>query len=788
MRQPEVPREAWPVGQVLFIESNRATNRRARRTLESRGHLCRSATTIRSARRALLDENADVLVLPADQLEPDGTDLIRDCAILPTPTMVLVTCDETTAHLGPPALRHGASDVFIKGGESDVRLTNQIEALLGGEVEATGGRGPHAAGLHTIFQAQLEATSDAMLITDFDGRALHCNKRFLALWNADISEIEQKDAASVLARRFETARSLNGGSVRPALLLRNATSVVADQRVLLDGRETIAWSSRPVRVNGSVVGRSYAFRDLTIQAAAEDQVQFHGNILKHVPVAVVATSLDGVIVYWNEFASRLHGWSAHDAVGELFCEALFPSDQTDKSERALTEARAQGRWTGETLLTRVDGSTFPALLTLTSLPGSESRAPLILGVIMDLTGQRALEAKLLQSQKMEAVGTLAGGLAHDFNNLLTGVLGSASLARELPDLRSDVVELMEMIERAALRGRDLCGQLLSFSRAERPAVNPVRTIDVISEVVKIVERTFPKEVRVSVETGEAVPPLMADRSRINQALMNLLVNARDAMPDGGPLVVRASLSVGVPSDALHMQVEDGQQYVRLEVQDVGHGMERDVLERMFEPFFTTKGSGKGTGLGLAMVFSIAKSHGGAVRVWTEVNAGTTVALFIPAAAAAALAATPSPGEQEVDPTSSLEQFAGSETVLVVDDEAIVRSVATRILRQFGYRTREAASGPEALKIVEEQGDALAAILLDIVMPEMEGPEVYRRLVERGVTTPVLMCSGFSVAGIVEGLKDQGVAGFVEKPYRLDELLPKLRETINARAPASVSRP
>jgi len=358
-------------------------------------------------------------------------------------------------------------------------------------------------------------------------------------------------------------------------------------------------------------------------------------------------------------------------------------------------------------------------------------------------------------------------------------MGSAGLMREMQNLDPTLVELVEMIERAALRGRDLCNQMLSFSRAERAKVQPLNTLETIADVVGIIERTFPRDVRVSVQCEDELPRLLADRSQISQALMNLLVNARDAMPSGGSLTIRASRSTGVPSDALHMPVENGECYVRLDVVDSGEGMTDEVLARMFEPFFTTKGSGKGTGLGLSMVYSIAKSHSGEIRVWSRLGAGTTVAVFVPV--------SQDSGEPvEDEPDLDIERFAGSESVLVVDDEAVVRTVGARILRQFGYRALEAASGAEALEIVEKEGDSLAAVLLDIVMPEMEGAEVYRRLRKRGVEVPVILCSGFSVAGIVDQLLSEGAAGFVQKPYKLRELLPTLRATLDGASHAGVS--
>jgi CheY-like chemotaxis protein len=339
------------------------------------------------------------------------------------------------------------------------------------------------------------------------------------------------------------------------------------------------------------------------------------------------------------------------------------------------------------------------------------------------------------------------------------------------DLQHD--DLIDMIERAALRGRDLCSQLLSFARADKPTLEPLATLETVEEVIKISERTFPREVRLSVDAADRLPRMSGSRSQITQALMNLLVNARDAMPEGGRLTVRAHESHGIPADELHYAEHAGTTFVRLDVEDEGTGMSPEVLRRAYEPFFTTKSAAKGTGLGLPMAFSIAKGHGGAIRLWSTLGTGTKVSLFIPAAPAGSAVEPEGPVDDE-----RLESFAGTETVLIVDDEAMVRTVGARVLRQFGYRTFEASSGPEALRLLAEEN--IDVVLLDIVMPEMEGPEVYRRMREAGIDVPVLLCSGFSVAGLVDKLTKEGAAGFVQKPYRLQEILPRLRETLDRR--------
>lgn len=722
----------------------------------------------------MLQRELPSLVILSNRLpDGNGVDMIEEIGRLDSELPVVVTFDEADAHLSAAALAKGAFDAFLKAGPTAIRIAGRTDAILGGlnteDEKATAVR--QLAEANAVLRAHLEATSEGVLVFDAEGRVVSFNHRFLELWDVPLSSAEAAEAGTLLSRIFADANDPETPAAAASRALADPELVLQEQVVEFANGKVVSWSTHPVRLDdGSTIGRAFDFRDLTAQIAAEGQARLQEILLEQIPTAVVATDLDGTVRYWNRVAEQLLGWSAGEAVGQNIRRLLFPD--REEVERAMRRLKTGGGWHGEIAMRRRDGSSVPTLFTLTrsaAVQGPE----MIVGVLVDMTERRGFEAKLFQAQKMEAVGTLAGGLAHDFNNLLTGVLGAAALARTDRQLDPKMGEVLATIERAALRGRDLCNQLLSFSRSERPTLTPVDPVETISEVVKIVERTFPKEVRINVELAEGLPALLGDGSRINHALLNLLVNARDAMPDGGSLTVRASVSRGVPGDQLHTPVSGDATYVCLEVEDSGVGIPAGVLPRVFEPFFTTKGSGKGTGLGLPMVFSVARAHGGEVRIWTEVGRGTRVQLYIPA--------TDRPAESwEAEQVGeALERYAGRETVLIVDDEAIVRSVGAKILTEFGYTPIEATGGAEALRILREEGDQrIALVLLDLVMPEMGGPEVFARLRADYPDLPVLLCSGYSVKGIVEELLDQGAVGFVQKPYHLRDLLAKLRVALD----------
>lgn len=762
------------MGRVLLLDSDTAFLREAQRGLERRAHTCRTASSLVSALRTVDADRPDLIVVALDRRDGRGLDSVEQ--LLPyAPVVVLLS--EGDDHLSLDVLSRGAFDVMVKAETSGERLAGRVDAILDGLREtASAGKDPNQlAETNAILRAQLDVTSEGTLVVDARGIVVSVNRRFLDLWNQESANVESAAARPLLARLVADPIATDPPGHLPADLVDDQGAVHQDVNTTLPGGRVISWSSQPVRMDdGRVIGRAFGFRDLTAQKTAEARARLQTTVLEHVPSAVVVTAFDGTVQYVNRFAEQLLGRTAGELLGRDVRPLLFTDEQLRQGVAALDAIRRGEAWRGEVDIQRLGKPAFPALLSVTRIEGATEADSLVLGVIMDLSDRRSLEAKLLQAQKMEAVGTLAGGLAHDFNNLLTGVLGSAALLREMLDPDTQLGDLMDMIERAALRGRDLCSQLLSFARADKPTVEPIATLETVEEVVKLSERTFPREVRLSVEAADDVPRMSGSRSQITQALMNLLVNARDAMPNGGRLIVRALSGNGVPADDLHHAEQQGTAFVRLDVEDHGGGMVPEVARRAFEPFFTTKSAAKGTGLGLPMVFSIAKGHGGAVRLWSVAGQGTTVSLFIPAA----------PADTAIELVESvddrtLESFAGTETVLIVDDEAMVRTVGARILKQFGYRALEASSGPEALRIVEVE--PVDAVLLDIVMPEMEGPEVFRRMREAGVDVPVLLCSGFSVAGLVDKLTKQGAAGFVQKPYRLQELLPILRDALDRRS-------
>ena len=422
--------------------------------------------------------------------------------------------------------------------------------------------------------------------------------------------------------------------------------------------------------------------------------------------------------------------------------------------------------------------------TVSPLYDDEGNIAGTIGIAIDVTERRRLEQQLQQAQRLEAVGQLAAGVAHDFNNILTAILGNANLARLTAP--ASIQPLLAEIERGARRAAQLTKQLLAFAQRSAIYMAPVDVNAVVREVVSFLRETIDRRIDLVTELADGLPAVQADATQLHQVLVNLILNARDALL---PLLEEAHpretvgrpLIISVTTDFVHVEqvpphsllnASPGD-YVRITVHDTGIGMDKGTLEHIFEPFFSTKGPGKGTGLGLATVYGIIAQHKGWINVYSEPGTGTAFRIYLPAAPATATIPAPAPAATEERPT-------GRETILVVDDEDSILSLLQRSLPAYGYRILTAQDGAEALEIYRRQGNEIDLVLLDLSMPGMSGREVLAQLLEIAPQARVLIASGY-VAGhqAVQGLLEAGARGYVSKPYQLDELLRAIRQTLDA---------
>jgi two-component system cell cycle sensor histidine kinase/response regulator CckA len=387
----------------------------------------------------------------------------------------------------------------------------------------------------------------------------------------------------------------------------------------------------------------------------------------------------------------------------------------------------------------------------------------------DVTDQKRMEARLLQSGKMETAGTLAAGIAHDFNNLLMAIQGNVSLTLFGMNPSHPNYERLKSIEKRVQSGARLTAQLLGYARKGRYEVKPVDLNRLVKEIAYTFGRAR-KEITIHQGLAGDLFPIEADQGQMEQALLNLFVNAADAMPSGGSLFLKTGNTTLEKMKGKLYAPKPGN-YVLLTVRDTGTGMDNETKERIFEPFFTTKEMGRGTGLGLASVYGIIKGHGGYVDVESEKGVGTTFSIYLPATKAEVSAYTEEK-EERVDISRR------SETILLVDDEHMVLEVAKQMIEVFGYEVLTAKDGKGAIEVYKANRDRIDMVILDMIMPEMGGGETYDRLKEINPDIKVLLSSGYSIDGQAKEILERGCDGFIQKPFTMNQLSRKIREILD----------
>lgn len=532
------------------------------------------------------------------------------------------------------------------------------------------------------------------------------------------------------------------------------------------------------RLDAMVLTRAANFA-LERKAATDRLIQSElrrSAILEASPDCIIAVDDDGKIIEFNAAAEKTFGYRSEDVVAKEMAELIIPPAFREGHRAGVARYQSTGKSTylgraTERVATRADGTEFPVDLTVVPFTGGGVSG--MLGVLRDLTEHKRLEQQLLQARKMDSLGRLAGGIAHDFNNMLSVILGWTGLV--LDDLPADSpmrVPLEEVLH-AGQGAANLTHQLLAFSRHQVMALTVFDANALVAETEKMLRRLVGEDIAFQTILEPQLWCVKMDRGQLGQVLMNLAVNARDAMPRGGTLTIETA---NVVVDAAHPLdgdgVEDGE-YVMLGVADSGSGMSEDVRAHLFEPFFSTKASGKGTGLGLATCHGIVTQAGGHIAVATEVGRGTTMTVYMPRSreAAAEAARVPEPGEA----------LRGDERILLVEDQAAVRFVTSRMLTARGWRVVSVGSGEEALRGLEDGREPPDLLLTDVVLAGgMNGPEVARRAIAVRPGLKVLFISGYaSDVTIQHGLHD-GTLALLPKPFTAESLARKVREVLDAR--------
>lgn len=602
----------------------------------------------------------------------------------------------------------------------------------------------------------LESITDAFVTLDQEWR--------FTFLNSEAERLLQRGAEDLIGEViWDLFPSLVETTFHHGLLHAASARETAEFRFLDEGLSR--WVD--VRAFPSQQGLAIYFRDITHHVLKERRLQEQAELLERAQDAILVLDLDLRIEFWNRSAQRIYGWERHEILGEELTSALRIDPEI--IEQVVATLKSEGEWSGELEQVRKDGEPLFVEGRWSVVQDEDERPQRILAVNTDITDRKALLKQFLRAQRMESIGTLAGGIAHDLNNVLAPILLSVAMLRSRID-DPEIEEALTIIDTSTRRGAEMIKQVLSFARGYEPRDGTVALRRIVNDISRILRETFPKNLRFTVDCPETCWPIIGDATQIHQALMNLLVNARDAMGAGGELqLTTENVVIDKHYSAMSTGASPGP-FVKISVIDTGCGIPERFLPQIFDPFFTTKGVGEGTGLGLSTVAAIVRSHGGFVNVYSETDRGTTFRVYLPALI--------STSTDEVPSEDSSLIMGNGELILVIDDENSVRDIVRQTLEGFGYRVILASDGAEGVAEFAQHSAEIAVVITDMLMPIMDGPSTVRALRRMDPKVKIIGASGLASNVAVARTSEAGLIKFLPKPYTAETLLKMLRELID----------
>lgn len=528
------------------------------------------------------------------------------------------------------------------------------------------------------------------------------------------------------------------------------------------GRPIIGTDEKPVYIDGVIF-------DITENKRATEQIQEQAALLDKAHDAIEVRDLEHRLIYWSKGAELLYGWSAEEFIGKNPDEFLYKDKeeplQLIEAKRRILE---EGEWIGELSQLTKEGKEIIVVSRWTLVHDSKGNAKSILRINTDITERKRLEAQFLRAQRMESIGTLAGGIAHDLNNVMTPIMLSIDLLRgKLTD--GEGLSFLDTIERSTNRGVNLIKQVMSFAQGIEGERVTLQISHFVSEIEMIAKETFPKSIEIRTEIGKDLWTVSGDSTQLHQILMNLCVNARDAMPYGGILTISAeNILIDENYARTNIEAKVGP-HVIITVSDTGAGIPLGIIDRIFEPFFTTKEPGKGTGLGLSTVLTIVKSHGGFINVYSRVGNGTSFKIHLPTINAIEI--------QQAEKEHHELPAGHGELILVVDDEVQIREITSKILEEYGYRVIVANDGAEAIALYLQHQEEIEAVLMDMMMPVMEGSASIRALNRINNEVKIIAVSGLIDKDKTMKIAKVNIHAFLTKPYTTERLLKTIEEVL-----------
>jgi two-component system, cell cycle sensor histidine kinase and response regulator CckA len=712
---------------------------------------------LRDALNCVEKESFDVILLDLSLPDSQGLETfvkIRD-RVPSIPIIVLTGIDDETLALR--AMQQGAQDYLLKGQVNGDLLVRCMRYAI--ERQRS-----EAALRHSEERFRVALKNSPIVVFTQDKEL-----RYTWIYNATVGfndgDVLGKQDFDILSD--EDAQRLQ--DIKQRVLItgvgtRDEVSINTD-----NGLRYYDLTVEPLRNEShEVVGITCASIDISDRKLTEDKIHQQAALLDVATDAILVRDLENQILFWNKGAENIYGWQAREVYQKNASEILY-KETPPEVETALLTVISKGKWQGELHKITKNGQNILVESRWTLVCDRDGKPQSILTVDTDITEKKQLEYQFFRTQRLESIGTLASGIAHDLNNILTPILITAQmLPLKFPEVDERDMQMFEILEESAKRGAELVKQVLSFARGVEGKRISLQIRHLIRDIAKILKETFPKSINICVDIPSCLWMVSGDTTQLHQVLMNLCVNARDAMPEGGTLsIIGENVAIDENYVRMNLEAKVGA-YTVISITDTGSGIAPEIQERIFEPFFTTKELGKGTGLGLSTVIGIIKSHGGFITVYSEIGSGSTFKIHLPATEIT---------ETELEP--DLKPLAGNgELILVVEDETYIQEITKASLESQNYRTLIASDGIEAIALYAQQMNEISVVLMDMMLPLMDGITAIRTLKKINPNVNIIATSGLISNRKLADISSTGVKHFLPKPYTIKELLLNLQQSLS----------